>query len=51
MTKFTKNSHYFNNLFGYTVTLFAVIAYLTSDTTLKVVEGHLKGLEAQFQQK
>jgi hypothetical protein len=27
-----------------------VIAYLTSDTTLKVVEGHLKGLEVQFQQ-
>jgi hypothetical protein len=32
----SKNSHYFNNLLGSTVTLFAVIAYLTSDTTLKV---------------
>jgi hypothetical protein len=30
--------------------LLAVIAYLTSDTTLKVVEGHKKGLEVQFQQ-
>jgi hypothetical protein len=30
--------------------LLSVIAYLTSDTTLKVVEGHLKGLKEQFQQ-
>jgi hypothetical protein len=44
-----KKSHYFNNLLGSSVTLLAVIAYLTSDTTLKVVEGHLKGLEVQFQ--
>jgi hypothetical protein len=29
--------------------LLAVIAYLTPDTTLKVVEGHLKGLKVQFQ--
>ncbi len=44
-----KNSHYFNKLLGSTVIL-AVIAYLTSDTTLKVVEGHKKSLEVQFQQ-
>ncbi len=31
-----KNSHYFNKLLGSTVTVLAVIAYLTSDTTLKV---------------
>jgi hypothetical protein len=49
MTRITKSSHYFNNLLGSTVILLAVIAYLTSDTTLKVVEGHLKGLEVQFQ--
>jgi hypothetical protein len=48
--KIHKNSHYFNKLLGSTVTLLAVIAYLTSDTTLKVVEGHKKGLEVQFQQ-
>jgi hypothetical protein len=45
-----KNSHYFNKLLGSTVTVLAVIAYLTSDTTLKVVEGHKKSLEVQFQQ-
>jgi hypothetical protein len=48
--KSQKLSHYFNNLLGSTVTLSAVIAYLTSDTILKVVEGHLKGHEVQFQQ-
>jgi hypothetical protein len=47
----SQNSHYFNKLLGSTVTLLAVIAYLTSDSTLKVVEGHKKSLKVQFQQK
>jgi hypothetical protein len=42
-------NQYFNNLLGSTSTLFAVIAYLTSDTSLKVVEGNLQGLQVQFQ--
>ena len=30
--------------------LLTVISFLTSDTTSRVVEGHLKSLEVQFQQ-
>jgi hypothetical protein len=36
ITKVTKSSHYFNILLGSKVMIFAVIAFLTSDTTLKV---------------